>query len=308
MSLFLAVDAGGTKTDYLLADGRQALARVRSATIKRMRADAASAETALGQALHDLEARTGLSLDQVERTCIGTAGERVPLVADWLRKEFAQRVGGELLLLGDVEIALDAAFPGSSGVLVLAGTGSNVAVRTARGAISTVGGWGPFLSDQGSGHRIGHEALRAAYLALDRGVPTTLMNKILHAFELETVDELIAFSNRQPSPDVSQLTSVVVRAAAEGDGVAAEVLRRQGLELGELACLALGRLAAGDGGEFLRLAFAGSIMEWVEPVRAALVEHVRAQFPSVSVLGGVVDPITGALWRARGGRTEKAGI
>ena len=62
----------------------------------------------------------------VTRTCIGTAGENVPLVKDWLRESITARVGGELLILGDVEIALDAAFPGRAGVLVLAGTGSNV--------------------------------------------------------------------------------------------------------------------------------------------------------------------------------------
>ncbi len=39
-------------------------------------------------------------------------------------------MSGELILLGDVEIALDAAFHGGAGVLVLAGTGSNVAGRT----------------------------------------------------------------------------------------------------------------------------------------------------------------------------------
>src|ERR1022692_2933365 len=53
---------------------------------------------------------------------IGTAGNTVPLVTDWLRDSFAARVSGELILLGDVEIALDAAFHGGPGVFVLAGT------------------------------------------------------------------------------------------------------------------------------------------------------------------------------------------
>ena len=80
---------------------------------------------------------------------------------------FHARVAGELLLLGDVEIALDAAFPGQPGILILAGTGSNVAGRSRSGKITTVGGWGPVLSDQGSGQRIGSETLRAIFLAID---------------------------------------------------------------------------------------------------------------------------------------------
>src|SRR6185312_2101972 len=117
MKLFLAVDAGGTKTDYLLADETRELARVRGGTIKRMRADAETAAANIDAALAELAAKSGISMSAVSRTCVGTAGDSVPLVVDWLREAIGARVGGELLLLGDVEIALDAAFPGASGVL-----------------------------------------------------------------------------------------------------------------------------------------------------------------------------------------------
>ena len=43
MAYFLALDIGGTKTDYLLADETRELARVRTPTIKRMRTDASTA-------------------------------------------------------------------------------------------------------------------------------------------------------------------------------------------------------------------------------------------------------------------------
>ncbi len=299
MGFFLAVDSGGTKADYVLADETRTLARVRSATIKRMRTDEQSAAAALAGALSALEATAGVSLADVTRTCLGTAGERVPLVADWLREALRARVGGGLILVGDIEIALDAAFPGAPGVLAMAGTGSNVAVRTATGAISTFGGWGPFLADQGSGYRIGHEALRAAYLALDRGEPSVLMERILTAFELPSVDMLIAFANGHPTPDVTRLTGVVLEAANEGDVVAARVLREQGRELGELACLALRRVVQGDGEA--RIAFTGSILEHVAPLRIALIALVQKEFPEVLVVPGVIDPLEGALWRARTG-------
>ena len=112
MSFFLALDAGGTKTDYVLADETRELARVRTGTIKRMRIDAETACQNLESALAELSAHTGISMKQVTRTCVGTAGETVPLVKDWLRESISARVGGGLLILGDVEIALEAAFPG----------------------------------------------------------------------------------------------------------------------------------------------------------------------------------------------------
>ena len=56
MAYFLALDIGGTKTDYLLADETRELARVRTGTIKRMRIDASTAIANLDQALSELTA------------------------------------------------------------------------------------------------------------------------------------------------------------------------------------------------------------------------------------------------------------
>jgi N-acetylglucosamine kinase-like BadF-type ATPase len=303
MSYFLAIDAGGTKADYLLADETRELARVRGGTIKRMRTDEDSAASNLDQALAELTALSGIPMSAIKRTCIGTAGETVPLVTDFLRKSFAERVSGELLLLGDVEIALDAAFPGQPGVLVLAGTGSNVAGRDSLGALANAGGWGPALADQGSGHKIGHEALRAIFRAIDEGQPTSLLPAVLDFWQLTSIAEIVAFANQVPSPDFSRLTHLVLRCAEAGDAVASSVLKQEGEDLAHLACLVIRRLklASTDAAWIPPLAFAGSIMEKLLPVRQALIAAVEREFPGVRTLDGVVDPVNGALWRARAG-------
>jgi glucosamine kinase len=300
MSLYLAIDAGGTKTDYLLADDTRELARTRSGTIKRMRTDASSAASNLDAALKALTSHTGVSLRSITRTCIGTAGETVPLVTSWLRAAFTLRVSGELILLGDVEIALDAAFPGEPGILVLAGTGSNVAGRNAQGEISTTGGWGPNLADQGSGHRIGLSALRAGFLALDENRQTSLLESIREHWQLESIAHLIEFANAIPAPDFSKLVPLVLRATEQQDEVASEVLRREGEQLGYLTRLLLRRLGSSSPTPST-LAFAGSIMEHVQPVRDALIADVHREFSAVRPLDGTVDPLLGALWRARKG-------
>ncbi len=302
MAYFLGIDAGGTKTDYVLADETRELARVRTGTIKRMRTDSETATANLESALEQLTAVSGVSMHAVTRTCIGTAGETVPLVTDFLRQSITPRISGELILIGDVEIALDAAFESGRGVLVLAGTGSNVAGRTQAGILTTAGGWGPTLADQGSGNRIGHESLRAAFLAKDEGRPTQLLDAILDFWDLASVDLLVEFANSRPSPDFSRLTELVLALGNAGDAVASAVLSKEGEDLGWLVRLILRRLQAADGdatGTLPRIAFAGSIMEQVKPVRDALVASVRLEFPSVETIDGVIDPIDGALWRAR---------
>jgi N-acetylglucosamine kinase-like BadF-type ATPase len=300
MAYFLALDIGGTKTDYLLANETSELARVRTGTIKRMRTDASTAASNLDQALAELTASTGVPMDAITRTCIGTAGETVPLVTNWLREAFAARVAGELLLLGDVEIALDAAFHGGVGVLAMAGTGSNVAGRMPDASLITAGGWGPELADQGSGHKIGREGIRAALLARDELRPTILLDAVLDFWQLASLDLLIEYANARPAPDFSRLTEVVLRCATHGDAVAAEVLRREGEDLAWLVRIILRRIHAAAPSALPSLAFTGSILEKVQPVRDALIAAVRAEFPVLHTLDGVIDPIAGALWRARG--------
>ena len=299
MAFFLAIDNGGTKTDYVLADETRELARVRSGTIKRMRTDSATAAANLDSALEQLTLQTGVSMNSITRTCIGTAGETVPLVTDWLREAFASRVSGDLILLGDVEIALDAAFHGGPGILVLAGTGSNIAGRMSDGTLSGVGGWGPALADQGSGHRIGQQSLRAIFMAKDEGRTTQLLDEVLSFWELRDLDDLVAYANQIPSPDFSRLTVLTLRCADAGDEVAASVLRREGEELAYLVRLLVRRMRLLDAIAAPAIAFAGSIMEKVMPVRNALIAAVHEEFPAVRALEDIVDPLDGALWRAR---------
>lgn len=314
---FLGVDAGGTKAEFALGDAAHELARVRTGTIKRMKADAETAEANLREGLQKLTEATGVSPASITRCCIGTAGESVPLVVNWLREAFARQVGGELKIVGDVEIALDSTFFGGRGVLVLAGTGSNVAGRAATGKIVTAGGWGPAMADQGSGHFIGIESLRRGFLAIDQRRPSRILDEALGFWSLSSISELIEFANANPAPEYSRLAPIVVALAAEGDLVAQEVLEQGGRDLAMLAGLVIEHIRALEsvrpndrtsdpesGPPFAvpAVAVAGSILEKVAPVRDALVAGLRERYPEISVLDAPADPPAGALWAARQSR------
>ncbi len=305
MANFLAVDAGGSKTEFLLADENRELGRALTGTIKRVNADAQTADANLRNALSELERNTGVSMRDVTRTCVGTSGNTVPLVTDWLQESFARHVAGPLLLVGDVDIALDAAFFGSRGVLVLAGTGSNVAARVASGEIITAGGWGPILADQGAGHWIGIEGLRRGFLARDEGRPTELLEAARQFWNLPTVDALIEFANTQPSPRYgSKFAREVVACADRGDTVAQEVLDQGGADLAYLVRLLIERMKAMDGEAFHvpAVAFAGSILAKVKRMRTAIENSLRLRYPDIRIIEEPVDPVRGALWRAIRGK------
>lgn len=300
MSLFLAIDAGGTKVDYVLADETRVLCAIRTGTIKRMRVAAEVAKANLTTALANLESQSGHSLADVDVTCIGTAGETVPLVTDWLRQELGARVGGRLLLLGDAEIALDAAFPDSHGVLILAGTGSNVRGRAPNGQMAGAGGYGPMLADQGSGHRIGQQALREIFRARDEERETSLLQEVLAHWNLKDVDELVAYANSCDLTEFAALTPLVQASAQAGDAVALDLLVRQGQELADLALLTHRKLERIEGGAIApRFALAGSVLVHVTPLRNAVITALRMGFPEAEIQTTPAAPVHGALFRAR---------
>lgn len=301
VSFYLAVDAGGTKTEYLLGNDTHELARVRTGTIKRMRTDDATATRNLETGLAQLSASTRIAMQTVTSTCVGAAGCSVSLVGDWIRAAFAQRVGGALRLTGDVDIALDAAFSGGPGVVVIAGTGSNVAGRGIQGAVTTVGGWGPVLSDQISGHRVGLQGLRALFLTLDEEQPTNLLDAVLERWQLRDCPALVEYANRLPAPDFSELAPIVVACARQGDRTALAVLDNEAEEMAHLVHVMIARLrrSGADATWLPEVAFAGSMMEHVPLLREAFIAALRKDLPHLPIREGVVDPLSGALWRAR---------
>ena len=300
---FLGVDAGGTKTTFVLGDPARELTRVQTGTIKRMKADAATAEANLEDGLRQIAVATGVAVKEIAACCIGTAGETVPLVTNWLREAFARHVGGALTIVGDVEIALDSAFFGKRGVLALAGTGSNVAGRAGTGKIVRAGGWGPMLADQGSGHFIGLESLRRGVLAIDQRRETRLLDEAMQFWGLGSLGELIEFANANPAPEYSRFAPLVVAAAEQGDGVAQEVLEQGGRDLAMLVGLVIEHMRGLEksGAEFAApaVAVAGSILERVAPLRDALATALREQYGEIEMLETPADPPAGALWHAR---------
>src|SRR5204863_5382684 len=98
---------------------------------------------------------------QIERTCVGLAGAARLEVSNLVRHLLGELVSGEIEVVGDMVIALQAAFGDGSGVMVIAGTGSMAYGRNASGNTLRAGGWAFSIFDEGSGHWIGRSAIAA---------------------------------------------------------------------------------------------------------------------------------------------------
>ena len=303
MGYFLALDAGGTKTDCWLADEDQILARGTGETIKLMSVGVPEAGARLRTLVNETARSAGVPLFSITRSCVGLAGVSSAGVRTWAEVTFADFVSGDLVLVGDEEIALQAAFGEGPGILVIAGTGSHVVGRCSNGSRMTAGGWGPMLGDEGSGHWIGLEALRTGLRARDRGVPSCLLRDISTFWQVENVAALLSKANHRPQPEFSSLATVVAECAGRGDALAASVLDRAGEELAAQVSVVVSKMqAAGCGaGDLRRVAFTGSILGKVPAVLASMRGALKRVQPGSELDLEPVLPIEGALARARRG-------
>jgi N-acetylglucosamine kinase-like BadF-type ATPase len=300
MSFYLGFDAGGTKTDCALADETQILARAQHGSIKPLRVTAVQAEANMRTLLAEISRQSGVDLKQVAVSCVGTAGVRLPQTKEWMQQIISRHAGGDILVCGDETTALDAAFPGEAGVLVIGGTGSNILGRTSQGETFNVGGWGPALGDEGSGYWIGHEALKAALRAHDFQQPTMVLDRVMKFWSAATLGDIVNIATQTPSPDFSLLAPLVVECAEAGDAVALDILQWGGRVLGECATHAIRRLRALEPDAPLPgIAYVGGILKGVRFVRESMIETIHRSLPTITILPEAVDPVMGALWRAR---------
>lgn len=302
MGYYFALDAGGTRTECWLADEDRVLARESAGTLKLMNVGEAEATDRLVALLERTAGKASVSLPAITRTCVGLAGISSAGVRSWAEGTLSAALGGELVLLGDEEIALQAAFRDGPGILVIAGTGSHVVGRCGDGARLTAGGWGPMLGDEGSGYWIGLEAIRAGLRARDRGVPSCLLRDVMHHWRLEDISALIARANDRPRPDFAELSKVVAECAAKGDVLARSVLERAGHELAAQVGLVIAKMmgAGCEAADTARVAFTGSVLGKSAPVLGELRSALGRLHPGTAVDHEPVQPILGALARARG--------
>jgi N-acetylglucosamine kinase-like BadF-type ATPase len=297
MPHFLGIDGGGSKTTCLLGDERALLASATAAGSNPIRVGSDRSRQALHAVVREACAAAQVAPSEIARTCIGMAGAARPQIEKQVRDMLAELVGGEIEVTGDMAIALEAAFRGAPGLIVVAGTGSIAYGRNGRGEIARAGGWGFAISDEGSGHWIGRAAVAAAMRSHDLGENSVLISSIMNTWHLGSRDDVLRAANATPPPDFAELFPLVLAAAAGGDSRANEILTHAAMELAQLARIVADRLWRG--GQAFRVALTGGVFQHSPLVRQVFCNSLRSLHPQVEIESKVVKPAQGALWLAR---------
>lgn len=309
MSYYLGIDGGGTKTTCAVGDEAQLLATATAGASNIVRVGEAQARESLQQSVRQACAAAGITPAQVSRTCVGGSGAARPELAELVRRSLAEILPAPIDVVGDMQIALEAAFDTGPGVVVIAGTGSIAYGRDPHGITVRAGGWGFAIGDEGSAHWIGRAAVSAVLRAADPrdGTPDSppqglsLSAALLKSWGVASLTDLARAANSIPPPDFAALFPAV---AASQDGLGAQVLTHAGRELASLAAVVICRLFPPEHDASVPVAMTGGVFRHAPLVRQVFYNELRAFQARAEVAPQVVDPVEGALRMARRAATR----
>ena len=300
MSIFLGIDGGGSKTSCVIGDENSVLGTGASGGSNVVRVGETQARESLRTAIRAACAEAKIIPSQIKKTCVGIAGGARPEIANVVRRLLLELVGGEIEIVGDQVIAMEAAFGDGPGVIVIAGTGSIAYARNAEGKVARAGGWGFGISDEGSGHWIGRAAVTASLRAYDQaGHESTspLLAGIMKFWGVSLVEQLVVMANS--APDFSALLPTVLAANEAGDDIARSVLTHAGSELAAFAGIVIDRIFGTDESVSVSVAVSGGVFYNCPIVRQIFDKGVHAAYPQALLNAAVIDPLSGALALAR---------
>jgi len=289
--ILVGVDAGATTTRAVASGDGRLLGRASAGSGNPHNAGVQAAAASIVQAV-----RRASGHQTVDVVVAGIAGLEDPELKEGLRVALAASgFAREFHISSDALIALDGAFLGAAGIIVISGTGSVAWGRDERGKEARSGGWGHVIDDAGSGYDLGRSALRAVLREHDgRAAPTAMTPRIFEALGIRQPEQIVGAAREMSPPQMAALAPIVLEAARDGDRVALEIIGAAGRELAATAAAVWRQLAfsgphpvAGIGGIFSHAA-----------MRSAFLEGLRQMCPEAVFTPPRLQPVGGALWRA----------
>ena len=206
--------------------------------------------------------------------------------------------GRTISIQNDAMGVLHAGVANNVGVSVVCGTGGATGARGPDGRM-----WhSSFWQDQAQGasqiSSLALEAVVRSELGIDP--PTTLKQRFLEYFELESVEQVLHLFTARPQNQFSGIGGMapfLLDEAAAGDAAARKIVLEHGRALGEYARVAAHKV--GIEGSVFPLVLAGGVLRHPSTLLPdAIVERVRITSPDVRPTRSRFEPVIGALFTA----------
>jgi len=238
MKYYIGMDGGGTKTKSVLVDEKMNIisSQIGGPSNFLMIGNEVVSETIFNIINQTLK-NSNLSIEQISGIVLGTTGGGRRSDAESLEKSiinFALEKNFHLKnfrVESDARIALEGAFSGKPGCILIAGTGSIMFGKDSKGIIHRVGGFGRFIGDEGSGFKLGQKGLIAVAKEFDgRGNKTLISELLREKFNIENPENLITEIYRN-NFDIASIAPLVIQASEKGDHIAEMIIEAETDEL-----------------------------------------------------------------------------
>jgi len=302
MKYIIGIDGGGTKTECAIADlSGKILHRTfgKSSNFLTIGVDAAVEN--LFELIEGILFKIEADFSNVKMLLIGTAGagrEEDAGVLETKFNDYTMREGIKIKsvkVVSDARIALEGAFSGNAGCILIAGTGSILFGKDKNGYIHRSGGFGRLIGDEGGGHSIGRKGLAAVAKELDgRGKSTLITQQLNKKHNISSAPDLI-INVYKNNFEIASAAEIVLSAADKNDAVALQILNEEADEL----LLHINAVMKKMKSKKLNIAFTGSLIANKNIYSDILREKIADNFPSVKIKEPDNTPVEGAILLAK---------
>lgn len=302
MKYLIGMDGGGTKTKCILTDLdlNPVFETTGGPSNFLMLGNEKVSETIL-ELLNECVKNQNISFDDIESIVLGTTGGGRRSDAESLEISILESAKSKNLTLkklrveSDARIALEGAFSGKPGSILIAGTGSIMFGKDAKGEIHRVGGFGRFLGDEGSGYRIGQRGLNAVAKDFDgRGNKTLMTQLVLDKFSITSPEDLITEIYRN-NFDIASAAPIVIEAAEKNDKEAIKIIESESDEM----ILHIASMKNKLKEKVLYISLIGSLLTTENYYSYLFKEKVVKRFNDVTIKEAENPPETGAVLMAK---------
>jgi N-acetylglucosamine kinase-like BadF-type ATPase len=233
-NFYLGIDAGGTR--YNLIAINSAGKKLFQCGENALHINVAGLESFsyhISETIKSVLAKRKFSINQCKGICMGVAGARFEKDREKLRKSLKSLLGiNNIIIETDTEIARYGVFGGEGGILLICGTGS-ILYGKINNTTFRIGGWGKILGDEGSGYKIGLEALKILIKEFDLKISNSNLAKALKRKFNITQENLIEKVYRK-NFNIQELAPLILELAKDGNRDCMKILNNAVFELIEL--------------------------------------------------------------------------
>jgi len=238
MDHLIGMDGGGTKTTCVITDLRgKILYECSGGPSNFLMLGTETVSETLLQLISKCTTELNITEDDIAVIVLGTTGAGRRTDAERLENDFIKYAGFKgsgfrrFHVESDARIALEGAFSGKPGSILIAGTGSIMFGKDRNNNILRVGGFGRYLGDEGSGYVLGRKGLVAVSKEFDgRGAKTVISKLAKERFKIESPEILITEIYKN-NFDLASAAPLVIEAAESGDSIALKIIKEETDEL-----------------------------------------------------------------------------